>query len=178
MEHHCSDTEPAVSLKAFPPIVSTTAKVLILGSMPSAASLRANRYYAHPRNHFWVIMDTLFSDNKNLSYAERCQILIANGIALWDVIAGCKRVGSLDSNIEETSIRINNFNTFFRLHKTVHNVFFNGTKAEQVYGRYVLPTLSTTLNLNYTRLPSTSPANATWTLARKLKAWQIVKQAS
>ena len=169
-----ADTE----LTAFPPIVSATATVLILGSMPSAASLADYQYYAHPRNHFWIIMDRLFGADKELSYDARCRNLTMNHVALWDVIAQCKRRGSLDSSIIEESICVNNFNAFFKHHKTIHSVFFNGGKAEQVYRKYVLPTLSADIKPNYIKLPSTSPANATWSLADKLKAWQIVKRMS
>ena len=73
-------------------------------------------------------------------------------------------------------VEVNDFNTFFAQYSTIHSVFFNGSKAEQVYRKYVLPTLPTHLNLQYHRLPSSSPANATWSLAKKLEAWQIVKQ--
>ena len=163
-------------LRAFPPIVNLNAKVLILGSMPSAASLADHQYYAHPRNHFWLIMSTLFATDVELCYAVRCHNLSEYRIALWDVIAGCTRRGSLDSNIVEESIVVNDFSAFFKRYTTIHSVFFNGGKAEQVYRRYVLHTLAPGLNLEYHKLPSSSPANATWSLAEKLEAWQIVKQ--
>lgn len=163
-------------LKAFSPIASANARVLILGSMPSAVSLTENQYYAHPRNHFWKIIGALFNTDSELSYIRRCRKLIVNHIALWDVIATCARSGSLDSDIAEQSIRVNNFNDFFKHHTIIHTVFFNGSKAEQVYRKYVLHTLSEEVVLSYVKLPSTSPANATWNFAEKLKAWQVVKQ--
>ena len=163
-------------LKAFPPIASSNARVLILGSMPSSVSLAEYQYYAHPRNHFWVIMDALFGAGTSLSYDMRCRRLTKNHVALWDAIAGCKRRGSLDSEIVEESLRVNDFNAFFKRHDAIHSVFFNGSKAEQVYRKYVLHTLPAGVARSYLRLPSTSPANATWSLAKKLKAWKIVKQ--
>ena len=163
-------------LKAFPPIVSSSAVVLILGSMPSTASLADHQYYAHPRNHFWLIIEALFNINAKLCYADRCHRLTNHRIALWDVIAGCMRRGSLDSNIVEESIQVNDVNAFFKQYTTIHSVFFNGGKAKQIYRKYILHTLPVDLNLEYHRLPSSSPANATWSLAEKLKAWQIVKQ--
>ena len=168
--------EMPIKLKAFPPIASANARVLILGSMPSVASLAEYQYYAHPRNHFWIIMGTLFGADLKLSYDNRCRRLTKNHVALWDVIAGCTRRGSLDSNIIEKSIGVNDFNIFFKQYDAIHSVFFNGGKAEQVYRKYVLHTLPAGIALNYLRLPSTSPANATWSLAKKLKAWKIVKQ--
>ena len=166
----------AAKLKAFPPIVSSNAVALILGSMPSTASLADHQYYAHPRNHFWLIMEALFDTDARLCYTNRCHQLTDHRIALWDVIAGCTRRGSLDSNIVEESIEVNDFNAFFEQYTAIHSVFFNGGKAEQIYRKYILPTLPADLNLQYHRLPSSSPANATWSLAEKLKAWQIVKQ--
>ena len=163
-------------LKAFPPIVTPNAKVLILGSMPSAASLADHQYYAHPRNHFWLIMSILFGSDIKPCYAARCHDLSKYRIALWDVIAGCIRRGSLDSNIIEESIVVNDFSAFFERYTKIHSVFFNGGKAEQVYRKHVLHTLAADLNLEYHRLPSSSPANATWSLAEKLEAWQTVKQ--
>ena len=163
-------------LKAFPPIVGSNVRILILGSMPSAASLADHQYYAHPRNHFWLITSALFGTDTKLCYADRCRNLNNHHVALWDVIALCTRRGSLDSDIVDKSIEVNDFNTFFEQYSTIHSVFFNGGKAEQVYRKYVLPTLPTDLNLDYHRLPSSSPANATWSLAEKLEAWQIVKQ--
>ncbi len=163
-------------LKAFPPIVTSSAEILILGSMPSTASLADHQYYAHPRNHFWLIMGALFGTDAKRCYADRCRNLSDHRIALWDVIAGCMRCGSLDSDIVEESIRVNDFNTFFNKYTAIHSVFFNGGKAEQVYRKYILHTLPADLNLEYHRLPSSSPANATWSLAEKLKAWQVVKQ--
>ena len=168
--------DETAELKAFPPVVSANARVLILGSMPSAVSLAEYQYYAHPRNHFWVIMDALFEIETSFSYDMRCRRLTENHVALWDAIAGCTRRGSLDSEIIEESICVNDFNAFFNLHDAIHSVFFNGSKAEQVYRKYVLHTLPANLALSYLRLPSTSPANATWSLAKKLKAWKIVKQ--
>ena len=163
-------------LKAFPPIATSNAKILILGSMPSTASLAEHQYYAHPRNHFWPVMSALFGIDLKLCYADRCRNLNDHRIAIWDVIAGCVRCGSLDSDIVEESITVNDFNTFFEQHTAIHSVFFNGSKAEQVYRKYILHTLPTDIDLEYHRLPSSSPANATWSLAEKLKAWQIVKQ--
>ena len=173
MAKHNNSNE--TKLTAFPPIVSHGARVLILGSMPSASSLAAGQYYAHPRNHFWTILNTLFDINMELSYDEYCRRLTAQYIAVWDVIASCERNGSLDSSIIETSILVNDFRAFFEQYNTIHSVFFNGTKAEQIYRQYVLPTLPSSIELSYTRLPSSSPANATWSLAKKLKAWEAIK---
>lgn len=91
------------------PILSNNARLLILGSMPGQASLAAQEYYAHPRNLFWPLMQSLFQIDASAAYPQRLAALTARGILLWDVIQHCQRVGSLDSQIQTHSIQINNF---------------------------------------------------------------------
>lgn len=166
---------PEGLLEGFPPLASASARVLVLGSMPSAASLRAGEYYAHPRNQFWAIMGRLFGAGLDLQYAERCRRLVACHVAVWDVIGRCERRGSLDSDIEASSIAVNDFAAFFRRHRRVGFVFFNGLKAEQVYDRQVrAKTPEAGRALEYRRLPSTSPAHAALSIEDKLRQWRAV----
>ena len=160
-------------IHSFPPIAARNATLLILGSMPGKASLLANQYYAHPRNAFWPIMGALFGAGPDLAYARRVRVLRHAGVALWDVLASCTRGNSLDSDIDEESIVANDFASFFRAHPRIQRVFFNGAKAEASFRRHVLPRLAAT-TLRLARLPSSSPANASWSLTRKLRAWRIV----
>lgn len=155
------------------PVAETCATALILGSMPGQASLRAQQYYAHPRNTFWQIQGELFGANPQLPYAERLAILQSQGIALWDVLATCFRPGSLDSDIETSSAIANDFSTFFRSHSQIRRVFFNGAKAAETFQREVSPQLEIS-GLLYQRLPSTSPAHAGMSFAKKLVAWRVV----
>ncbi|OYD55730.1 DNA-deoxyinosine glycosylase [Thauera propionica] len=164
-------------LRSFAPVARADARVLVLGSMPGAASLAAAEYYAHPRNAFWPIMGALFGAGPALPYAERLQRLNAAGIALWDVIAACERDGSLDSAIAPDSVEPNDFARLFRDCPHIAHVFFNGTAAETAFrrhvrGRIALPTL------RFTRLPSTSPAHAARGFDAKLAAWQVVHEAA
>ncbi|MFM9980077.1 MAG: DNA-deoxyinosine glycosylase, partial [Burkholderiales bacterium] len=106
--------------------------------MPGAASLAADQYYAHPRNHFWPIMGRLFGAGPELPYAKRVRRLKSCGIAVWDVLESCVRPGSLDADIEEGSIAVNDFAGFFDAHPRIGAVFFNGAKAESAYRRHVL----------------------------------------
>jgi double-stranded uracil-DNA glycosylase len=167
------------NLDGFPPIVSKNATVLILGTMPGTASLLKQEYYGHPRNAFWPIMNALFAMAPELCYRERKEQLIDNGIAVWDVLQGCKRQGSLDSNIEMASIRTNNFEDFFTEYDGIKHVFFNGAMAEKLFQKYTLATLCNRFSyLDYRRLPSTSPAYASLTLAQKTDAWKIISQVN
>lgn len=158
-------------LHSFPPVSSTDARVLILGSMPGKKSLQQNQYYAHPSNAFWKIMGELVGAHPQLPYPQRLDILKQSGIALWDVLASCERASSLDAHIRNESA--NDFASFFAQHPHIKQVFFNGSKAEQcfrkfVLGKQVLPALE------YCRLPSTSPAHAGMCYADKLEAWGAI----
>jgi len=160
-------------IHSFAPIAAPDATLLILGSMPGKASLLANQYYAHPRNAFWPIMGALFGAGADLPYAKRVRALKQAGVAVWDVLASCTRGSSLDSDIDEASIVPNDFVSLFNACPGIRRVYFNGTKAEVSFRRYVLPVLGETA-LIFERLPSTSPANASWSQARKLNAWRRV----
>jgi len=161
----------------FPAIADPNARILILGSMPSIKSLEQQQYYAHSRNAFWPIMAELFHFDKALPYEKRCMSLIKNHIAVWDAIKTCHRPGSLDQHIDSTSMIANDFNNFFQSHSNIQHIFFNGSKAEQVFNRHVLPTLNEQqANIARLRLPSTSPAHAAMNFSQKLADWQQVLQ--
>jgi len=157
------------TLQGLPPIASADACVLVLGSMPGAASLLAGQYYAHRQNRFWPFMGVLVGAHPALPYAQRLQRLGSAGIAVWDVIAHCRREGSLDTSIRDETV--NDFEPFLAQHPGVSTVLFNGAKAETTFLRRALPTLAGT-ELRCLRLPSTSPANASQTDAAKLAAWR------
>lgn len=146
--------------------------------MPSAASLAASQYYGLPRNAFWAIMGELFGAGRELPYSERLQILQTKGIALWDVLKACEREGSLDSSIDLRTAEVNDFPSFFRRHRTIKRVYFNGSKAAEIYRRRVLPEVQLQAPyLAHERLPSTSPAMAALNLEQKLAAWSVLKPA-
>lgn len=170
---------PGERITGFPPVATSDAVVLILGSMPSVASLEHQQYYGLPRNAFWRIMAEIFGVPADRPYAERLAALTANRIALWDVIRSCHRPGSLDSAIDMKTAEPNEFGTFFAAHTDIDRVFFNGRKAEEMYRRAVLPQLgSPTESLCYTTLPSTSPAHAGMRFPEKLRRWKIVKECA
>ncbi len=158
----------------FPPISNINAKILILGSMPGEESLQKQQYYAHPRNAFWYIMSNLFNFDSKINYLAKTQALIDNKTAIWDVLQFCDRKGSLDSAICNTSIIVNDFQTFLLDHQHIKHIYFNGIKAEQEYKKRVLPNLIEVKSKEYILLPSTSPAMAKLTKEDKLAKWQII----
>lgn len=143
------------------------AQILIVGSMPGIASLQRQQYYAHPRNAFWSIMQQIFNW-PDFDYTGRCQALINENIALWDVLRSCQRRGSLDSDIEPDSIEVNNFQAFFRQHPNITKVLFNGGKAAQLFQRHV----KTPAGISLQQLPSTSPTHAAMSFQVKLEKWR------
>jgi TDG/mug DNA glycosylase family protein len=157
------------SVYCFAPIENTDSIILILGSMPGNESLRLGQYYAHQRNNFWSIIGEITGAVPNLPYEVRTQILKSNGIALWDVLASCKRSSSLDSDIDKSSIYPNDFKDFFLTHTHITHVFFNGAMAEKCFFKQVLPLPGSP---RYQRLPSTSPANASIPYQQKLNIWR------
>jgi TDG/mug DNA glycosylase family protein len=159
---------------SFPPISDPASRVLILGSMPGKASLRAKQYYAHPQNAFWRILAALLEFDPAGAYELRIEALRTHGIALWDVMKSCTRESSLDSDVVESSIVPNAFASFFRAHPRIRTVCFNGAKAEQSFQRHALPLLREIGDLDFHRLPSTSPAHASMSFANKLAAWRAV----
>ena len=165
-------------ISSFPPLCGETPRILILGSMPGEASLHAGQYYAYPRNAFWPIIEALFGIAANTDYAQRCQALATHGVAVWDVLESCIRSGSLDAAIESSSIVPNDFLGFFERNPSINAIYFNGSMAEQSYRRYVLPELPEPFKgIECTRLPSTSPANASYSFDRKLTHWRRIADA-
>ena len=162
-------------IHSFPPISNASARRLILGSMPGHASLAAGQYYAHPRNYFWHVMSLILDVPAESPYEVRCEALASRGIAVWDVLKSCTRSSSLDSDIVESSIVPNDFESFLRSHPGIEAIFFNGAKAETIYLRHVKPRLPVDLaDIRAVRLPSTSPANASVPLSAKLTQWRAI----
>lgn len=166
------------AVSSFPPIVGPRPRVLVLGSMPGVASLRAGQYYAHPHNAFWPILGELLGASPQLDYPRRCRVLAKRGIAVWDVLHSCVRPGSLDSDIAPEGLVANDFAAFYKAHPTVGAVFCNGGKALSCYRRHVLPQLTgAAAALPVMQLPSTSPAHASQSFAEKLRHWRAVAAA-
>lgn len=160
--------EDGVSI-GFAAVARHDARVLVLGSLPSRASIAAQQYYAHPRNAFWKIMRDMVDARG--SYADRCRALGDAGIALWDVLASSVRPGSLDADIRVGSAVVNDFDSFFRTHRALRLVCFNGRTAEAMF-RQLVTQESVPPNLHFACLPSTSPAHAAMSFGEKLRRWR------
>lgn len=161
-------------LHSFAPVVTPTSRVLILGTMPGAMSLAKQQYYGFPHNAFWRIMAALTgTPGVPDAYPERLAILRRHGIALWDVCHSCRRAGSLDSNICDEAP--NDVPGLLAAHPTIRAVAFNGGPALRLFKRHIgLKAVGEGRAL--LALPSTSPANASWSYERKLAAWMELKQ--
>ena len=148
----------------FPPVADSGSRVLILGSFPSVKSRQDGFYYAHPHNRFWPMMEKLFSC-RLADIDEKKALLHRVHIALWDSIASCTITGSSDSSIRDVVAA-----DIGRLvgSTCIDTILANGTKSYDVYMRYVYPSLGITA----VKMPSTSPANASWSLDRLVEAWR------
>lgn len=160
--------------EGFPPIAGPDARILVLGTLPSQRSIAKHQYYAHPQNAFWPIMKELLGIEG--SYADRCEQLVKNRIALWDVLANSVRPGSMDADIRLESARPNDFEEFLAAHTKIRLIAFNGKKAEQLFEKFVdIPSMDG--SIRRIGLPSTSPAYATMSFSGKLGAWREAIQS-
>ena len=146
----------------FPPSIDEGCTHIILGSMPGAASLKAQQYYAYPQN-------LLEGGEPPQDYAARLQMLLRHRIALWDSIASCEREGSLDSAIR--AAKPNDFTALLAHYPRLHTFCLNGGKSAETFRRANKPLLERG-DLTFHALPSTSAANARWRFDDLAKAWK------
>jgi hypoxanthine-DNA glycosylase len=153
------------TLTGLPPVVARNTRLVVLGSFPGVASLAAGQYYAHPRNQFWPLLAALTGEAMAaMTYPERLAALRRQGIGLWDVYAHCRREGSLDSAIEDAVP--NDLTSLRRRAPGLRAIAHNGGESARAMR------VTAALGLPVFRLPSSSPANASWSFDRKLEAWQ------
>lgn len=154
-----------------PPVFDQNSRVLILGSFPSVKSREAQFFYGHPQNRFWRVLSALFGEEAGETTAEKTAFLLRHRVALWDVIASCEIEGSADSSIKNVAP-----NDLLPILQTgqIERIFTNGKTADRLYRRYQLPQTG----IDAVCLPSTSPANAQWSLARLCEAWGVVTEAA
>ncbi|MBQ5968733.1 MAG: DNA-deoxyinosine glycosylase [Clostridia bacterium] len=147
-----------------PPVFDEHSRVLILGSFPSVKSRAAQFFYGHPQNRFWPLMAALFGEPAGETPKEKTAFLLRHHIALWDVIAACEITGSADSTIK--NVTPNDLSPIFGT-ANLRAVLTNGKTADTLYRRYLEPQT----HRSAVCLPSTSPANARWTMAKLTEAW-------
>ncbi len=158
-------------LTGLPPVIGPDTRLLVLGSFPGVASLREQRYYGHPQNQFWKILSALWaSDLVGMAYVARLDAVRARGLDIWDVYATCEREGSLDADIRHAEL-----NDFARLRRECTRLVAIAHNGGESF-RHARHTRA--LGLPVHRLPSTSPANASWSFERKLQAWREVVERS
>jgi hypoxanthine-DNA glycosylase len=156
-------------LHNIPPVYDKNSKILILGSFPSVASRDARFFYAHPQNRFWKVLSMLTDSAVPVNCADKKNLLLKNNIALWDVLASCEINASSDSSIKnavpnDLSIILNTAN--------IKAVFCNGTASYKYYQKYT----EKLTGIAAVKLPSTSPANAAYSLERLNNEWEIIKR--
>lgn len=153
--------------QSFAQLVNKNTRILILGTMPGEASLKAQEYYAHPRNIFWRIMADIFNAGAGFAdYQAKTQCLLSHNVGLWDNLQYCERQGSLDSDIRREIP--NDIETLLAANPQIDMILCNGQKSYDFFKKYHQPLLK---SLNCQIMPSTSPANARLSYAQKLAAW-------
>lgn len=153
----------------FPPLYDKDSKILVLGSFPSVKSREQLFFYGHPQNRFWKVTAAVFGDDVPKSIEDKKAFLHKNHIALWDVIASCDIEGSADSTIK--NVVPNDLDAIIKNSK-VKRIFVNGKTAEKYYNKYTKDKLGRAAVC----LPSTSPANAAWSIERLVGAWWIINE--
>jgi hypoxanthine-DNA glycosylase len=155
----------------FPPIFDANSKILILGTLPSVKSRETHFYYGHPQNRFWLLLAKLTKSEVPQTIEEKKSLLRKNKIAIWDVIQSCEITGSSDSSIKNvTPVNLAEILSQCKIKK----IYSNGQKAKELYDRY----LKKDTGREIVPLPSTSPANASYTLDRLVESWNIIIEES
>lgn len=166
------------ALTGLPAQIRADCRVLVMGSMPGTRSLEQARYYAHPRNRFWPLMGILCGIDPQAGYPERLAQLQQAGVGLWDVLARCQRQGSLDAAIRRDSIEVVPLLPLLDHLPQLTLIACNGATASQLFQRHLWPWLHQARPaLAWLALPSTSPANAGWSLDRLQASWSSIVPA-
>ena len=151
-----------------PPLYNRDSKILILGSFPSVKSREQMFFYGHPKNRFWKVVSTVFGCKEPKTIEEKKQFLFDSGIALWDVIASCEIIGSSDSSIK--NVKANDLLEILK-EADIRQIFVNGKTAEKYFKKYT----QAQINRAAVYLPSTSPANAAWSLEDLVEKWEVLR---
>lgn len=154
-----------------PPLYNASSRVLILGSFPSVKSREAAFFYGHPQNRFWRLLARLFDEEPPVTTEQKRLLALRHHIALWDVIHSCTIIGSSDSSVRD--VVPNDLSVIFE-NSAVERVFCNGALSHRLYRQYIYPET----RIDAVRLPSTSPANAAFSIERLEQSWRAVAEAA
>ena len=152
------------------PLYSKDSKILILGSFPSQKSREQMFFYGHPQNRFWRVLSAVFECDTPETVDQKREFILSHKIALWDVIASCEIEGSADSSIK--NVVPNDFTEILNT-ADINQIFVNGKTAHKFYNKYI----KDTLGREAVCLPSTSPANAAWSVEKLVSAWKIILES-
>lgn len=158
-----------MTLHPISPVFDQNSKILILGSFPSVMSRSSGFFYGHPQNRFWKLLSTLFDTETPLTVEDKRSLLLSNSTALWDVISSCDITGSSDSSIKNA---VPSDLTPILSNSRINAIFTNGKTASALYRKYLLERTG----IQDIPLPSTSPANASFSFERLLEHWRIIKK--
>ena len=153
----------------FEPIFDKNSEILVLGSFPSVKSRENNFYYAHPQNRFWKVVSSVYSCPVPKTVEEKKNMLLSNKIAVWDVIRSCEITGSADSTIK--SVIPNDLSEILSV-ADIKKIYANGKTAQSLYNKYI----KKNTGVDIISLPSTSPANAAYSLEKLIKEWKIINE--
>ncbi len=156
-------------IHSIPPVYDKSSRILILGSFPSVRSREVGFFYGHPQNRFWKTLAAVYKVSVPQTVEEKRAFLLAHGIALWDVIASCDIEGSADATIRNAVP--NHVEEIIRI-APIEQVYVNGGEAARLYEKF----LKKEIGRDAIRLPSTSPANAAWSLEKLVEAWRVIAQ--
>ena len=152
----------------FEPVYDKNSKILILGTFPSVKSRENQFFYGHPQNRFWKVIAHVTGEEVPKTIEEKKTLLLRNRIAIWDVIHSCKIIGSSDSSIQD--VVVNDFSNILK-NANIEKIYANGGKAYELYRKYAFEKTGREI----IKLPSTSPANAGWSLERLCEAWTQIQ---
>ncbi len=168
-ENKTRKNEPRAIVHPIPPTFDASSRILVLGSFPSPKSRESGYFYGHPQNRFWRIAAALFEEAVPVTVEEKHALLVRNHIAAWDVIHSCTIRGASDSSI--TDVVVNDLKPILET-ADIRQIFVNGKTAYKYYQKYTEPLIGR----EAVCLPSTSPANAAWSLDKLIEAWRIIKE--
>ena len=159
--------QPQSIIHPFPPLFDENSKTLILGSFPSVKSRESMFFYGHPQNRFWKVLAIIFNQPIPQNIEDKKNLVLDNGLALWDSIHSCTVIGSSDSSIKD--VIPNDIRDIIQ-NSNINRIFCNGALSHKMYMKYIFPDTG----IKAVKLPSTSPANATFSLERLVEEWKMI----